>query len=50
MRVVVVGGERKALAFGRQKINLHAHGSEFELKADRPTPAPPISVSSPTFH
>ncbi len=38
MRVVVFGGERKALAFGRQKINLHAHGGEFEPKADRPTP------------
>src|SRR5205814_58627 len=38
MRVVVFGGGRKALAFGRQKINLHAHGSEFEPKADRPTP------------
>ena len=50
MRVVVFGGGRKALAFGRQKINLHAHGSEFEPKADRPTPAPPISVSLPTCH
>ena len=38
MSVVVFGGGRKALAFGRQKINLHAHGSEFEPKAERPTP------------
>lgn len=38
MRPVIFGGGRKALAFGRQKINLHAHGREFEPKADRPTP------------
>jgi catechol 2,3-dioxygenase-like lactoylglutathione lyase family enzyme len=38
MNAVVFGGGRKALAFGRQKINLHAHGREFEPKADRPTP------------
>jgi catechol 2,3-dioxygenase-like lactoylglutathione lyase family enzyme len=38
MSVVVFGAGRKALAFGRQKINLHAHGNEFEPKADRPTP------------
>ncbi len=29
---------RKALAFGRQKINLHLKGKEFEPKAARPTP------------
>jgi catechol 2,3-dioxygenase-like lactoylglutathione lyase family enzyme len=29
---------RKALAFGRQKINLHPAGREFEPKAMRPTP------------
>lgn len=38
MRVVTFGNARKALAFGAQKINLHAHGREFEPKADRPTP------------
>jgi catechol 2,3-dioxygenase-like lactoylglutathione lyase family enzyme len=38
MNAVVFGGWRKALAFGRQKINLHAHGREFEPKAERPTP------------
>jgi catechol 2,3-dioxygenase-like lactoylglutathione lyase family enzyme len=38
MNAVAFGGGRKALAFGRQKINLHAHGREFEPKADRPTP------------
>jgi catechol 2,3-dioxygenase-like lactoylglutathione lyase family enzyme len=38
MEVVTFAGGRKALAFGRQKINLHPHGREFEPKADRPTP------------
>lgn len=38
MRVISFAGERKALAFGRQKINLHAHGREFEPKASHPTP------------
>jgi catechol 2,3-dioxygenase-like lactoylglutathione lyase family enzyme len=38
MNAVVFGSGRKALAFGRQKINLHAHGREFEPKAERPTP------------
>ena len=37
-----VGGvppvSRKAFRFGRQKINLHVQGREFEPKADRPTP------------
>lgn len=32
------GTERKALAFGAQKINLHQAGAEFEPKADRPQP------------
>lgn len=38
MEVVTFGGGRRALAFGRQKINLHLAGREFEPKADRPTP------------
>jgi len=38
MRVVTFGEGRKALAFGDQKINLHAHRREFEPKAERPTP------------
>jgi catechol 2,3-dioxygenase-like lactoylglutathione lyase family enzyme len=38
MRVVTFAGGRKALAFGRQKINLHLAGREFEPKADAPTP------------
>lgn len=38
MRVVTFAAGRKALAFGRQKFNLHEAGREFEPKADRPTP------------
>lgn len=38
MRRVVFGEGRLALAFGDPKINLHRAGSEFELKALRPTP------------
>ncbi len=29
---------RRALEFGRQKINLHEAGNEFEPKAEEPTP------------
>ena len=32
------GEGRVALSFGRQKINLHAAGAEFEPKAESPTP------------
>jgi catechol 2,3-dioxygenase-like lactoylglutathione lyase family enzyme len=38
MEIIDFGAGRKALRFGMQKINLHAHGREFEPKADRPTP------------
>lgn len=38
MDVVTFGEGRKSLAFGRQKINLHLKGKEFEPKAQRPTP------------
>lgn len=38
MRRVVFGGGRVALQFGRQKLNLHQAGHEFEPKALRPTP------------
>ncbi|TNY26314.1 VOC family protein [Fulvimonas soli] len=38
MRAVSFGEGRRALAFGRQKINLHPHGREFEPKAKRPVP------------
>lgn len=38
MKVVTFGEGRKALAFGRQKLNLHLFGREFEPKALKPTP------------
>ncbi|MDF1733470.1 MAG: VOC family protein [Minwuia sp.] len=38
MQVETFGQGRTALRFGNQKINLHEAGSEFEPKADRPTP------------
>ena len=38
MQAVEFGEGRKALAFGRQKINLHLAGHEFEPKAERPVP------------
>lgn len=38
MTAVTFGEGRRALVFGRQKINLHATGREFEPKAARPTP------------
>lgn len=37
MKPITVGPDRRvALAFGRQKINLHKAGAEFEPKARRP--------------
>lgn len=38
MSVETFGEGRKALKFGRQKINLHQVKREFEPKAARPTP------------
>ena len=38
MGVVTFSGNRKALSFGKQKINLHQSGNEFKPKADKPTP------------
>ncbi|XP_063046361.1 glyoxalase domain-containing protein 5 [Engraulis encrasicolus] len=38
MDVVTFKGNRKALGFGQQKINLHQSGKEFEPKAKSPTP------------
>jgi catechol 2,3-dioxygenase-like lactoylglutathione lyase family enzyme len=38
VETVVFGENRKALSFGRQKINLHQYGKEFEPKANSPTP------------
>jgi catechol 2,3-dioxygenase-like lactoylglutathione lyase family enzyme len=38
MKEVTFKGNRKALAFGNQKINLHEVGNELEPKAHCPTP------------
>lgn len=38
MEVVTFGEGRTALRFGRQKINLHPAGREYEPKATHPTP------------
>jgi len=38
MEVETYSVRRKALKFGNQKLNLHQKGSEFEPKADKPTP------------
>ncbi len=38
MEVVVFGGNRTALSFGTQKINLHQHRNEFEPRSQHPTP------------
>jgi catechol 2,3-dioxygenase-like lactoylglutathione lyase family enzyme len=38
MEEVTFGQDRKALAFGTQKMNLHEAGKEFEPKAIHPTP------------
>ncbi|MFD3473765.1 VOC family protein [Streptomyces sp. NPDC058695] len=38
MEAITFRGGRRALTFGRSKINLHEAGHEFEPKAARPTP------------
>mgnify|MGYP001081733248 FL=1 len=38
MEEITFGNNRKALAFGDQKINLHEYGNEFEPKAKKPSP------------
>ncbi|PTM59227.1 catechol 2,3-dioxygenase-like lactoylglutathione lyase family enzyme [Desmospora activa DSM 45169] len=38
MEVITFGEGRKALQFGKQKINLHEAGKEFEPKAKHPIP------------
>lgn len=38
MRLERFGDNRKALCFGRQKINIHVRGQEVEPKAHRPVP------------
>lgn len=42
--VITFKGDRKALKFGHQKINLHQLGNEFEPKALHPTSDLPICV------
>lgn len=37
-KVITFKGDRKALKFGNQKINLHQQGNEFKPKALQPTP------------
>lgn len=37
MQAITFGEDRKGLAFGQQKINLHQVGLEFEPKAHHPT-------------
>jgi catechol 2,3-dioxygenase-like lactoylglutathione lyase family enzyme len=39
MEIVTFGAGRRALTFGRQKINLHAAGHEIPPYGHRPTPA-----------
>ncbi|MBW4691095.1 MAG: VOC family protein [Lyngbya sp. HA4199-MV5] len=38
LEVITFGNDRTALSFGKQKINLHEMGNEFEPKALHPTP------------
>ena len=38
MEPITFAGGRRGLAFGRQKINLHQSGKEFEPKALKPVP------------
>jgi catechol 2,3-dioxygenase-like lactoylglutathione lyase family enzyme len=38
MKAITFAGGRRALEFGRQKINLHQAGREFEPKALKPVP------------
>uniref|UniRef100_A0A8C1QBW3 Glyoxalase domain-containing protein 5 n=1 Tax=Cyprinus carpio TaxID=7962 RepID=A0A8C1QBW3_CYPCA len=38
MEVITFKGDRKALSFREQKLNLHQAGKEFEPKAKTPTP------------
>jgi len=38
MEVITFGGGRKALKFGKQKINLHQQGQEYQPHAKHPAP------------
>lgn len=49
MEAITFAGGRRGLAFGRQKINLHQVGREFEPKALKPAPgAIDLCFISPT--
>ena len=57
MVAVTFGQGRRALTFGKQKINLHRRGREFEPKAHRPTPGSadlcfitPVSLDEVVLH
>ncbi len=53
MRAMTFDGDRKALAFGTSKINLHQSGQEVDPKAQRPTPGSAdlcFVVSEPLDH
>jgi catechol 2,3-dioxygenase-like lactoylglutathione lyase family enzyme len=51
MEIITFANNRKALKFGKQKINLHQIGQEFEPKAKDPTSgsADQRSPASPAF-
>jgi catechol 2,3-dioxygenase-like lactoylglutathione lyase family enzyme len=38
MRLEIFAGDRQALCFGEQKVNIHCRGREFEPKAHLPVP------------
>ncbi|EAO0677886.1 VOC family protein [Salmonella enterica] len=38
MKAITFGGDRQALIFGNQKINIHEYGKELEPKAHQPQP------------
>jgi len=46
MEPITFAGGRRGLAFGRQKINLHQAGREFEPKALKPTPGTTSGAST----
>ena len=50
MQMVTFGEGRRALHFGRQKINLHQAGQEFARTRSSPSPGQPTSACSPTGH
>jgi hypothetical protein len=49
MEVEEFEGGRNALKFGRQKINLHQSGAEFEPRPESLRRAQRTSASQPTF-